>query len=80
MSSQPLPVGEPRADLLRQKTLRMGWVLVGVGLVLPILALAGAVSGWQVRRRDGGGQLALIITGIAVFAIRLTMWMTDTWP
>lgn len=64
-----------RSALVRQRSLRNGWLLVGVGLLIPVLALGGAYIGWSWRRAEGGGHVALIAMGIGVFVVRLVLWL-----
>lgn len=65
----------PRTELVRRRSLRNGWLLVGVGLLIPVVALIGAFIGWSWRRAEGGGHLALIVTGVGVFGVRLALWL-----
>jgi hypothetical protein len=74
MTEPAAPARRPRSELVRQRSLRTGWILVGVGLLIPFLALGGAYIGWSWRRAEGGGHLALIATGIGVFVVRFTLW------
>jgi hypothetical protein len=76
MSERAETIGRPRAELLRQRTLRQGWFLVAAGLLIPVLALGGAANGYKLRRQEGSGHLPLIVTGAAVFVGRLALWLS----
>jgi ABC-type uncharacterized transport system permease subunit len=70
-------IGRPRAELLRQRSLRQAWVLVVAGLLIPFFALGGARTGYRLRRREGGrGHELLIAAGLTVFVVRAVVWVT----
>jgi hypothetical protein len=68
--------GRPRAELLRTRSLRQAWFLVAAGLVIPVLAVAGARTGYRLRKHESGGHAILIVAGTTVFVGRLTLWAT----
>lgn len=75
MTEHAVSERRPRSELVRRRSLRNGWLLVGIGLLIPVVALIGAYTGWSWRRAEGGGHLALIVTGVGVFVVRLALWL-----
>jgi hypothetical protein len=69
-------VRRPRAELIRQRSLRSAWIFVAIGLLIPVVALLGACIGWSWRRTEGGGHLPLIAIGVTIFVVRLVLWLT----
>jgi len=65
-----------RLSLGRRHLLRTGWGLVALGVLVPVLALLGAVIGavltYGARRR---ANAALALVGLGVFAVRLVLWL-----
>ena len=54
--------------------MRQAWLLVAVGLIVPVLAILGARKGMRLREQDGSGHVALIALGFTVFAVRLVIF------
>lgn len=67
---------QPRSALVRQRALRTAWLCVAAGLIVPVVALWGVRVGWAWR--SSGGQVPLIVCGLAVFIVRLALWMSGT--
>jgi hypothetical protein len=54
---------------------KTGWLIVGLGLLIPVLAAAGAYRGWRLMRWGRSTEgLALLLIGGAVFTVRLALW------
>jgi hypothetical protein len=65
-----------RFALAVRHLVRLGWGLVAVGVIVPVLAAAGAALGALLffgARRFEGAALALV--GLGVFAARLVLWL-----
>jgi hypothetical protein len=58
-----------------ERDLKRGWGLIAAGLLFPVLALGGAGVGWIVRRRDARHGWALLALGVAVFALRVGLYL-----
>jgi hypothetical protein len=76
MTQDAATIGRPRSELLRTRSLRQAWFLVALGLLIPVLAILGARTGYRLRKDENGGQMALILAGTTVFVGRLTIWLT----
>jgi hypothetical protein len=76
MTKHAATIGRPRAELLRTRALRQAWCLIAAGLLIPVLAIAGARTGYRLRKSENGGHELLIIAGTAVFVLRLVLWAT----
>jgi hypothetical protein len=76
MSPRAAAIARPRAELLRERSLRQAWFLVAVGLLIPFFAIAGARTGYRLHKSENGGQMPLIVAGSAIFVGRLTLWVT----
>ena len=65
-----------RREVLLDRHVKTGWLLILVGLIVPVIAIGGALYGVGAVRsgRQKMGAL-LILAGLAVFAIRLTLWV-----
>jgi hypothetical protein len=64
------------AELKKRRThLRDAWLLVGVGVLIPMLALAGAI--WAVVQASSGQSRAIApaVVGFAVFALRSALYV-----
>jgi hypothetical protein len=68
-------IGRPRAELLQRRVARDGWLLLLVGLLLPVFALFAAVHGWRLRDADRRAAMILVPAGIAVFVVRMVLWL-----
>jgi hypothetical protein len=64
-----------RQEALRRRRVRDGWILVAVGLLIPFLALWGAVHGWGVREDSPRMGWSLLVAGVAVFTVRMALWL-----
>jgi hypothetical protein len=75
-ASEQTAQGKARAELLVRRHIRSGWLLIAIGVIVPILALGGPFYGVRVSRfgRRGAGA-ALIAVGFAVFLARLILWL-----
>jgi hypothetical protein len=76
MNPDAATIGRPRAELLRARSLRQAWFLVAFGLLIPFLAIAGARTGYRLRKNEDGGHMILILAGTTVFVGRLAIWAT----
>jgi FtsH-binding integral membrane protein len=65
-----------RRDLQLRRYRKTAWIYVGVGVLVPVLAAWGAYRGWRLTRlgRQADG-VALLVVGIAAFAVRLVLWI-----
>jgi hypothetical protein len=65
----------PRRELVLRRYARTGWMVIALGLIIPVLAFAGAYRGFRLlrwgQRREG---LPLLIVGALVFAARMALW------
>ena len=73
---QTMPTLQSRQALLRRRSLRSGWLMVAVGVLVPVLALWGGVVGWRMRHVVPTQGWALAGIGTAVFAVRLALWLS----
>jgi hypothetical protein len=75
-TTQPEPQGQARGDLLVKRHIRSGWLIIAVGLIVPLLALGGVYYGVKViglGRREMGALL--IAVGLAVFLVRMILYL-----
>jgi hypothetical protein len=63
-----------RAELVRRRYAKTGWIIVGIGVIVPVLAAVGAYRGWRLMRLDRRSGLPLLLVGGAVFVVRLALW------
>jgi len=64
-----------RRELVLRRYAKTGWLIVAIGLIVPVLALAGAYRGWRLVRWGQRPQgLPLLIVGGAVFVVRFALW------
>ncbi len=64
-----------RAELVLRRYTKTGWIIVVVGLLVPVLACAGAYRGWRLVRWGRRSQgLPLLLVGGAVFVVRVALW------
>jgi len=64
-----------RSDLLARKLLRQGWLLVAFGLLVPPVALVGALYGVAAIRQGRRSGWTLCLVSISVFTARLVLWL-----
>jgi hypothetical protein len=64
-----------REAALRRRDIRNGWIFVAVGLLIPFIALWGAWNGWTLREHAPRTGWSLLISGVAVFTVRLGLWI-----
>jgi hypothetical protein len=64
-----------RRELVLRRYAKTGWLIVAIGVIVPVLAFAGAYRGWRLvrwgRRSEG---LPLLLVGGAVFVVRIGLW------
>ncbi|MEA2386462.1 MAG: hypothetical protein QOJ22_636 [Thermoleophilaceae bacterium] len=64
-----------RRDLQVKKLIKSGWLAIAVGLVVPFFALGAAFVGSEVSKAGEKTMgRALIVTGLAIFTLRLAFW------
>ncbi len=64
-----------RTELVLRRYVKTGWIIVGIGVVVPGLAFAGAYRGWRLIRRNQRAQgLPLLLVGGVVFVVRIALW------
>lgn len=54
---------------------RNGWIFVAFGVLVPFVALWGAVHGWGVREESPRAGWSLLVAGVTVFTVRLAFWL-----
>ena len=64
-----------REEALRRRHVRNGWIFVAFGVLVPFVALWGAVHGWGVREQAPRAGWSLLVAGVAVFAVRMALWL-----
>jgi hypothetical protein len=64
-----------RAELLRRRAVRDGWLAIVIGLIVPGIALWGARRGWALRGIDARQGTIMMAIGVTVFAVRLALWV-----
>ena len=45
------------------------------GLLVPFVALWGAVHGWGVREQAPRAGWSLLVAGVTVFTVRMALWL-----
>jgi hypothetical protein len=65
-----------RADLLDDRAVKSGWLMVAIGVLVPLLALGGVFYGVQAAR-NGRRQAGytLIFVGLLVFTVRMALYL-----
>lgn len=64
-----------RRELVLRRYAKSGWLIIAVGVLIPVLAAAGAYRGWRLirwGRVDVGGPLLAV--GLLVFVVRFAFW------
>ena len=79
MTDQAFP-GVLRSALVERKLVRQGWLVLVLGLVVPFLGLWAAANGRRLLRTGNPHGLPLVVLGLAVFAVRLALYATGSWP
>ncbi len=69
--TQPLMT---RTEALQRRDLRRAWILLALGLIVPFLALWAAWDGWSARQASPRLGWAIVVLGVAIFAVRLAMY------
>jgi hypothetical protein len=70
-----LDVPRGRNELALRRRVRVGWGFVAIGVVAPVLAAVGALLGVGVARRARVHGIAMAVTGVTVFGVRLAVWL-----
>jgi hypothetical protein len=65
----------PRAELMRRRALKEGWIAVLVGLIIPVVALWAVRVGWNLRDSQRAQGNALMAVGATVFVARLALFV-----
>lgn len=68
-------MGYGRAQAVRRKALRGAWAWLALGLLIPVLALYGAYIGYSHRAEAPRHAWTLVVLGVAIFAIRLALYV-----
>jgi hypothetical protein len=64
-----------RRDLVLRRYAKTGWIVIGIGLLIPVLAAAGAYRGWRLVRWGRSSEgIPLLVVGLVVFVARLALW------
>jgi hypothetical protein len=79
MTDQAFP-GVLRSALIERKLVRQGWLVVVLGFVVPVLGLWAAANGRRLLRAGNPHGWPLVVLGLAVFAVRLGLYGTGSWP
>jgi hypothetical protein len=64
-----------RRDLVLRRYAKTGWIVIGIGVLIPVLAAAGAYRGWRLTQwgRSSAG-IPLLVVGLVVFVARFALW------
>jgi len=56
-----------RRDLVLRRYAKTGWIVIGIGVLIPVLAAAGAYRGWRLTQwgRSSAG-IPLLVVGLVV--------------
>jgi len=63
---------------MARKLLRTGWILTAAGLIVPPVALVGAVYGLAAGRYGRRSGWLLCLVAVSVFAARLGFWLASS--
>lgn len=75
-ASSAAPVLEANRDELElRRAVRGAWIAIAVGVIVPVIALWGAVQGWHLRRVGHPHGALLLALGATVFLARLAAWL-----
>ena len=64
-----------REAALRRRNVRNGWIFVAFGLLIPFVALWGAIHGWNLREESPLAGWSLLVAGVTVFTVRMALWL-----
>ena len=64
-----------RAEAVRRRALRGAWAWLALGLLIPVTALYAAYIGWSHIAEAPRQGWALVVLGVAVFAVRLALYV-----
>ena len=64
-----------REEALRRRHVRNGWIFVAFGVLVPFVALWGAIHGWGVREEAPRAGWSLLVAGVTVFTVRMALWL-----
>lgn len=70
--TQPLMT---RTEALQRRDLRRAWLLLALGLLIPLIALWGAYDGWMARKASPRLGWTIVVLGVAIFAVRLALYV-----
>jgi hypothetical protein len=70
----PAPEGPPPESSKRVRPVRDAWLLVGIGVIVPVLALCGAI--WAVVQAANGERRAvpIAVVGFTAFVLRMALY------
>lgn len=69
------PLQANRAEVLGRSFVRSGWIAVVAGLLFPIVALWGAIVGYQLSRGGHPQGRVLLVAGSVVFLARFGLYL-----
>lgn len=64
-----------RDELEVRRAVRGAWIAIAVGVIVPVVALWGAVQGWHLRRIGHPHGSILLAIGATVFFARIAAWL-----
>jgi FtsH-binding integral membrane protein len=70
--TQPLMT---RTEALQRRDLRRAWLLLALGLLIPLIALWGAYEGWTARKASPRLAWTIVALGVVIFAVRLALFV-----
>jgi hypothetical protein len=73
--TEPPVIGRPRAELLRRRAFKEGWVAILIGLIVPVVALWAVRVGWNLRDSQRAQGNALMVVGATVLVVRLALFV-----
>lgn len=64
-----------RYDVEVRRAVRMAWIALALGVIVPVVALWAAWSGWNLRQVGHPHGSALLVLGLVVFLVRLALFL-----
>lgn len=63
-----------RYEIELRRDVRFGWIAIAAGVILPVVALWGALRGWQLRRIGHPQGTPMFLLAWSVFAARVALY------